>query len=151
MKYITSIVGVAIAIAVWQFRAHFPFDDTFISFRYAKHLAAGHGLVWNSGGPHTEGFTNLLFVLLLGVARFVTSDLLTASQIIGLASTIAAGLIIYSLATEARDTQAGLLALAFYWVTPLTWINAMSGMETSLFVFLVALAILLAIRNYFFA
>ena len=151
MKFIATIVGVAIAIAAWQFRAHFPFDDTFISFRYAEHLATGNGLVWNTGGPHTEGFTNLLFVLLLGAARFVTSDLMTASQIIGLASTIAAGLTLYSIATEARDKQAGLLALAFFWITPLTWINAMSGMETSLFAMLVALAILLAIRNRFFA
>lgn len=151
MKYVASIVGIVIAVAAWQFRAHFPFDDTFISFRYAEHLAMGHGLVWNIGGPHTEGFTNLLFVLLLGATRFITSDLLTASQIIGLASTIATGLIIYSIAEEARDKEAGILALAFYWITPLTWINAMSGMETSFFVMFVALAVLLAIQNRMYA
>src|SRR5665213_1685722 len=150
MKFIACIAGIGIAVAAWQFRVHFPFDDTFISFRYAEHLAAGHGLVWNIGGPHTEGFTNLLFVLLLAAARFVTSDLLTASQIIGLASTISAGLIIYSIATEARDKQAGLLALALYWMTPLTWINAMSGMETSLFVMLCLVATLLVMRERFF-
>ncbi len=151
MKFLPGAIGIAIAIAVWPFRAHFPFDDTFISFRYAEHVASGHGLVWNIGGPHTEGFTNLLFVLLLAVARWITSDLLAASQIIGLASTVGAGLIIYSIATEARDKQAGLLALVFFWITPLTWINAMSGMETSLFVMLCALAILLALRNQYVA
>ncbi|MFI5201945.1 MAG: hypothetical protein ACHQNE_06130 [Candidatus Kapaibacterium sp.] len=151
MKVIVSIVGIAIAIAAWQFRVHFPFDDTFISFRYAEHVASGYGLVWNIGGPNTEGFTNLLFVLLLAAARFVTSDLLTVSQILGLAFTIATGLIIFSITTDVRDKKAGLLALAVYWITPLTWINAMSGMETSLFVMLCALAILLAIRNQCFA
>ncbi len=151
MKVIGSIVGIVVAVAVWQFRAHFPFDDTFISFRYAEHVASGYGLVWNIGGPRTEGFTNLLFVLLLAAARFVTADLLTVSQILGLASTIATGLIIYTIASHVRDKQAGLLALAFYWVTPLTWINAMSGMETSLFTMFCALAILLAVRNQYIA
>ncbi|HET6401625.1 MAG TPA: hypothetical protein VFH95_09525 [Candidatus Kapabacteria bacterium] len=151
MKIIAGIVGIVIAVAAWQFRAHFPFDDTFISFRYAEHVASGYGLVWNIGAPHTEGFTNLLFVLLLAAARFITPDLLIVSQILGLAFTIATGLIIFSIAARVRDRQAGLLAIAFYWLTPLTWINAMSGMETSLFVMLCALAILLANRNQLFA
>jgi arabinofuranosyltransferase len=150
MKVIAGFLGLAIAAAIWQFRAHFPFDDTFISFRYAEHVASGHGLVWNIGGPHTEGYTNLLFILLLSAARFLTSDLLAASQFLGLVSTIITGVIIYSIAQDARGKHTGLIAIAFFWLTPLTWINAMSGMETSLFVMLSALAILLAIRNRFF-
>ena len=39
-------------------------DDAYISFRYAANLAAGHGLVWNPG-EYVEGYTNLLWVLLL--------------------------------------------------------------------------------------
>jgi hypothetical protein len=38
-------------------------DDTYISMRYARHLAEGHGLVWNVGDPPLEGFTNFLWVL----------------------------------------------------------------------------------------
>jgi len=37
--------------------------------RYARHLAAGHGLVWNIGEAPIEGFTNLLWVLWMSVAH----------------------------------------------------------------------------------
>lgn len=40
-----------------------------ISMRYARHLADGHGLVWNIGEPPIEGFTNLLWVLWMSVAH----------------------------------------------------------------------------------
>ena len=39
-------------------------DDGFISFRYAQNLAEGRGLVYNAG-EYVEGYTNLLFTLLL--------------------------------------------------------------------------------------
>jgi hypothetical protein len=38
-------------------------DDEMISMRYAENFAAGHGLVWNPGGPRVEGYTNFLWVL----------------------------------------------------------------------------------------
>jgi hypothetical protein len=37
-------------------------DDAYISMRYARHLADGHGLVWNIGEAPIEGFTNFLWV-----------------------------------------------------------------------------------------
>lgn len=43
----------------------FLVDDAFISFRYGRHLADGHGLVWNIGEtPPVEGFSNFLWTLL---------------------------------------------------------------------------------------
>ncbi len=39
-------------------------DDAFISYRYALNLATGHGLVFNQG-EYVEGFTNLLWTLLI--------------------------------------------------------------------------------------
>src|SRR4029079_10383177 len=47
------------------------FEDAMISMRYARHLADGHGLVWNIGEPPIEGFTNLLWVLWMSVAHKV--------------------------------------------------------------------------------
>ncbi|HMQ15506.1 MAG TPA: hypothetical protein PKC49_05975, partial [Phycisphaerae bacterium] len=40
-------------------------DDAYISFRYARNLAAGHGLVFNPGCERVEGYTNFLWVILL--------------------------------------------------------------------------------------
>src|SRR2546426_6673593 len=45
-------------------RSYFLGDDSFISFRYARHLAEGHGLVWNPG-DRVEGYTNFLWVVLM--------------------------------------------------------------------------------------
>ena len=66
-------LGVALAAltfyAIFIFRTSFSingtryfvlFEDAMISMRYARHLADGHGLVWNIGEEPIEGFTNLL-------------------------------------------------------------------------------------------
>lgn len=39
-------------------------DDANIFFVYAKHLAQGHGFVYNIGGEQVEGFTSMLWVLI---------------------------------------------------------------------------------------
>jgi hypothetical protein len=55
-----TVLGIAIAILTWAQRYRFAFDDSFITFRYAEHVASDQGFVWNVGGPHTEGYTNFL-------------------------------------------------------------------------------------------
>ena len=40
----------------------FLLDDAFISFRYARNLLEGNGLVWNPG-ERVEGYSNFLWVL----------------------------------------------------------------------------------------
>ncbi len=47
----------------WWYR--FLTDDAFISFRYARNLARGHGLVFNAGFERVEGYTNFLWVIVL--------------------------------------------------------------------------------------
>ena len=43
-------------------------DDAFISFRYARNLLEGHGLVFNPG-EYVEGYSNFLWVLELAAIR----------------------------------------------------------------------------------
>ena len=79
-----SRLGVALAAlafyAVFIYRTSFVlggtrtfvlFEDAMISMRYARNLAEGHGLVWNPGEAHIEGFTNLLWVLWMSVAHML--------------------------------------------------------------------------------
>ena len=54
--------------ALWAFQAWryaFLCDDAFISFRYARNLAEGAGLVFNPGFERVEGYSNFLWVLIL--------------------------------------------------------------------------------------
>jgi hypothetical protein len=50
-----------IAGAWYAWSGEDTWDDAFISFRYARNLADGYGLVWNPGGEPTQGYTNFLF------------------------------------------------------------------------------------------
>jgi len=64
---------------------HFTIDDIGISYRYALHLAEGKGLVWNLDGPRVEGFSNLLWVLMLALVRLFGFEILTASKFLSAA------------------------------------------------------------------
>ena len=61
-------VGIAAAagLLLWHVWSYwFLCDDAFISFRYARNLSEGHGLVFNPGFERVEGYTNFLWVILL--------------------------------------------------------------------------------------
>ncbi len=46
------------------------FDDAMISMTYARNLANGYGLVWNSG-ERVEGYTNLLWTLFMTIPHLL--------------------------------------------------------------------------------
>src|SRR5690348_14687575 len=50
-------------------------DDAYISYRYAHNLMQGYGLVYNPGGERVEGYSNLLYVLLIAPGFLFTSGL----------------------------------------------------------------------------
>lgn len=57
-------------------------DDALISYRYSERLLHGHGLTWNDG-EFVEGYSNLLWVLLVAAAGLVLPDLMLAGWIMG--------------------------------------------------------------------
>ena len=60
-----ALGATALSLYAWQTNRHyFLGDDSYISFRYALHLAEGLGLVWNPG-EWVEGYTNFLWVILM--------------------------------------------------------------------------------------
>jgi arabinofuranosyltransferase len=61
-----TVILMAVAVAIFavntiRYSGH-QIDDSFISFRYARNLVEGEGLVFNPG-ERVEGYTNFLFVL----------------------------------------------------------------------------------------
>src|SRR3954468_18493305 len=42
-----------------------------ISMRYAKHLAAGDGLVWNAGVGRVEGYSNFLWTAFMALPHLL--------------------------------------------------------------------------------
>src|SRR5262249_17069495 len=71
----------------WSYR--FLTDDAFISFRYARNLSHGAGLVFNPGGDRVEGYSNFLWVVLLAAADKVGVRPEIAATAFSLAATVA--------------------------------------------------------------
>lgn len=64
-------------------------EDAWIDFKYMRNLADGYGLVSNPGGEHEEGYSNLLWVLIMAAGRWLANfDLLLMAKIIGILSLI---------------------------------------------------------------
>jgi hypothetical protein len=121
-------------------------DDGFISFRYAEHLVAGHGLVYNTG-EYVEGYTNLLWTLLLAAAMALGVEPETASKALGIAGWLALAAVLTRRAwrPEARRPFVPLAAaLVLLMEDYQTW--ATGGLETSLFALLSVGGLLLATR-----
>ena len=107
-----SAVAIATVLA-WSNR--FIQDDAFISFRYARHVAAGHGFVWNVGEAPIQGFTNPLWTLVMALAIRLGRDPVRVSQWLGLGcfviTLIAAGKLAAGLTGARRASAAVVLAL----------------------------------------
>ena len=110
-------------------------EDAFIAFRFARHLATGHGLVWNIGEAPVEGYTDFLWVLLsAGIIR-LGLDIVPAAQMLSVAGGLATLWVTYRAARthlrlEPREAllPVWLLAAAGPFAT---W--SASGMEMTLF------------------
>lgn len=60
-------------------------EDAFISFRYAEQFAAGHGLVFTRG-EYVEGYSNLLWVLVLSVFHLLGVRIDLAARVLSVAA-----------------------------------------------------------------
>ncbi|HNI96530.1 MAG TPA: hypothetical protein PL169_10725, partial [Leptospiraceae bacterium] len=121
-------------------------DDAFISFRYAKNLIDGLGLVYNRGEA-VEGYTNFLWTMLLSAGMYLGYDPLRISQALGILFYLSTVYILYRVSLrlfprpESGWPAFRILPLASLCLAVQTHaaIFATGGLETSLFGFLLAL------------
>jgi len=83
-KPLVSLLLFLIAIYGFLYLVAFepPLEDAFISFRCARNLWEGQGLVFNPG-ERVEAFSNLLWVLLLAPLGGMLGDFILASKLLG--------------------------------------------------------------------
>src|SRR5262245_25291048 len=142
------------ALLVHALSFRFAIDDAWISFRYARNLLSGHGLVFNPGEP-VEGYSNLLWVLLSALGLAAGLDPLLWARVMGFAAAAATALLLPGVArrlwagsepgaTEPeRRRQSVRGAEAAMWLAaasgPLAcW--SLAGLETAMFGLLMVLA-----------
>lgn len=118
------------------------YDDAFISFRYARNLAHGHGLVFNPG-QRVEGYTNFLWVILLAGGIRLGSDPIWLAKVAGLVCGLAV-IILTMLLADRLAPGAGIWTAC----APLMLVStaslsryALSGMETLMFSMWLCLAL----------
>lgn len=79
------LIGAPLALALWDAaRRAWVCDDAFISFRYAKNLVEGNGLVFNAG-ERVEGYTNFLWTMACALGMALGVEPVRFSLALGLA------------------------------------------------------------------
>jgi hypothetical protein len=147
-----ALLGLLILLAFFVFHAvrfaHYFNDDAYITFRYSRSLASGHGPYFNPG-EHVEGYTNpLLMLLLAGIYRLGGPGALPgAAKGIGIVAGAGAVAVAFALGRRLaaelelppgwRDA-AGLSAAAVLAASPGFAVNSVSGLETVPFALLIA-------------
>jgi arabinofuranosyltransferase len=157
-----GLAAVAIALLAMGVARAWPFtvDDTYITLRYSRNVALGLGPTFNATGPRAEGYTTLLWMLLLAPPHALGLDAVAFAKGLGVAATFATLLVAARWArAEGRRVEradrggtdrraesradgpdsgawAGATAAICLAAIPATAVHAVSGMETALFTLL---------------
>jgi len=132
----------ALSLAIWLLLMNeFRLDDSFITYRYARNLANGLGLVYNQGDS-VLSTTAPLYAILLALLSFFIRDFHILGGLIGALSIGFGGAFIYRLAARRMPPSLSLWAGLVYVLSSPLWLSL--GMETPLWIALVLGAIWLS-------
>lgn len=163
----TAIIGVSIVVVLYAFYAGLMIfmssvvwegsrwfcllDDAMVSMRYARNVASGYGLVWNTG-ERIEGITNPGWTFVMALVHvFEDNRALTSLyiQLISAVSLVAVQILTAMLAWNITRGSAAVTIVAtaitafFY---PLNYFS-LNGMETGILALILTASILLFLKN----
>ncbi|MDB4941560.1 MAG: hypothetical protein JWP97_1094 [Labilithrix sp.] len=141
LAYLFVVTTIAMSRVVDGTRYFWLDDDMMISMRYARNLAEGHGLVWNAGGEHVEGYTNFLWTIVMaGVHLAGASDAHAAVVVRAVSFALCAGSLVLTVRLlrvfVPRAPWAAPLALTGLVMCPDFVLWSVWGFETALLTFL---------------
>src|SRR5918994_4899450 len=141
------LLAISLALGVLAFSRIEILDDAYISFRYAYNLVEGHGLVFNQG-EYVEGYTSLLWTLLMAIPEYFNISVHLFAAYTGLAFAVLALLEAWRtlgvLGVLGWPRGLAIMTLAAY---PEFWLSAMLGLEGGLFAFLIVLSVRLILSG----
>jgi arabinofuranosyltransferase len=115
----------------------FTVDDSYISYRYARNLVDGLGLVYNAG-ERIEGYTNFLWTLILAGGIALGVDPNVTVKVLGSLSAAGSVYVLYLFAGRLRPYS--LLPCVATWLFTSSIVAlgySVFGLETGFFVFLI--------------
>jgi hypothetical protein len=151
-KRLAILIPALVALAVRLVTGPHPIDDAYITFRYARNLADGLGLVYNPG-EWVLGTTAPLWALILGGAyRLGLTDLPWVATAVSGVCDAATAALLFILARRIGWPSIGAALVGLAWaLNPMSIGFSTGGMETSLFVLLAILALTLAATRRYVA
>ncbi|MBZ0277434.1 MAG: hypothetical protein K8I60_14910 [Anaerolineae bacterium] len=127
-----------LALAIWlTLMRDFRLDDSFITYRYARNLAAGYGLVYNRGDA-VLSTTAPLYAVLLAALSFIIPDFHILGSLIGVISIALGAWLIFMLLPLRIPLALRLWGGLIYMLSSPLWLAL--GMETALWILLVLVA-----------
>ncbi|CAN5651746.1 hypothetical protein BH10ACT3_BH10ACT3_10720 [soil metagenome] len=123
-----GLLYVVCIITAWL--ARFVQDDAFITYRYARNLARGNGLVFNEG-EKVEGYTNFLWTLMHWIPEQLGWSSPIFSQVIGIALMVATVAVTLRWARRLFGSEAFAFLVALTLVANVTFLTySTGGLET---------------------
>lgn len=112
-------------------------DDAWISYQYAQNLFNGHGLVFNEG-EHVEGYSNLLYVLLISIGFAFTDGMgiYVYSVVLNAIFSAAALIVFYQYIRQRFGDWVAVLGGLLFAMLPAVWVWTAAGLETPLMLLL---------------
>ena len=139
MRKILPVLIVLVAIGARLLPGARTIDDAYITFRYARNILAGAGMVYNPGERVLGTTTPLYTGLMAGLGLFLGGENAAFPQIAVIANTFFDALTVLLLVRLGRRLNAALAGwgAALVWaVLPFSVTFAIGGLETSLYVLL---------------
>ena len=130
-------------ISVYSF---YLYDDAFITFRYAVHLAEGHGFVYNLG-ERVQGITTPLWGLALAALRVCGFGVTWVSRALAIGCELGVAALLIARLRREQLPQASLLAAFLFALDLYLAKTAVGGMESSLFLLLTVAAACLYLQG----
>lgn len=147
---LTLAVAAAVLLAMEQVGLPLTgIDDAHIFFVYGQNLASGEGLVYNPGGEPVEGFSSLLWLLLvtLGYLLFPRPEpFLLVASVAMIAAAIA--VLVWHVNNKRAIGLGGLIVIAWALSSPayITWLS-LALMDTVLWSALLILGVVFALEG----
>jgi len=124
-----------------------PLDDAYIHFQFSKNLAEGNGFSFNAGQP-TPGSTSPAWTVLITLFYLFIKNHLLIAKVLSVVFYLLTGITSYYLGLEVfKSKKFALIVSVFTLLTGRFAWSALSGMEVTLFAFLLTLFILLYLKE----
>ena len=129
-RWVLAEVALYVVVAFTAWMVRFVQDDAFITYRYARNLARGNGLVFNEG-EKVEGYTNFLWTLMHWIPEKLGWSAPVFSQVVGIALILATVAVTLRFARRLFGHQGFAFLVAMTLVANVTFLTyATGGLET---------------------